>query len=47
MFYGVFRQIAEEFAEGFRPMESMAADETFNLPQKLLPLGHTAPATAI
>jgi len=47
MFYGVFRQIAEEFAERFRPMEGMATDETFDLPEKLLPLGHTAPATVI
>jgi len=25
----------------------MATDETFDLPEKLLPLGHTAPATVI
>src|SRR6267142_6820144 len=40
MIQNVFGKITEQFAEGFRAMEGLAADESFNLPKILRALGH-------
>src|ERR1700694_4463516 len=40
MVQDVFRKITEQFAEGFRAMQSLAADESFHLPKILRTLGH-------
>jgi len=42
MVQNVFGEIAEQFAEGFRAMQGLAADESFNLTKILRTLGHKA-----
>jgi len=43
MIHGMLRQIAEQFAKGLRAMQSMAADEPVNLPEKKLLFAHSIP----
>jgi hypothetical protein len=40
---GMLRQIAEQFAEGLRAMQSMAANEPVNLLEKMVPVCHKGP----
>lgn len=43
VFNGVFGQITEQFAKGFRAMKSMAGREPVNLLEKMLPFSHKGP----
>jgi hypothetical protein len=41
--HGMLSQIAEQFTEGLRTMQSMAGDEPINLLEKILPFVHDVP----
>jgi hypothetical protein len=43
MVQNVFGKITEQFAEGFRSMQGLTADESFNLPKILRAFGHKEP----